>query len=48
MGRKSFLYITIFILISGCDEPDFVQYFEYTDHNVLNIGSRLTDFIVTF
>ena len=47
MIKYLFTYLTIFILFTGCDEPDFVQYFEYTDHNVLNIGSRLTDFIVT-
>ena len=47
MGRHLLIYFIAFILFSGCDEPEFVQYFEYTDHNVLNIGSRLTDFIMS-
>ena len=47
MGKHLLIYFIAFILFSGCDEPEFVQYFEYTDHNVLNIGSRLTDFIMS-
>ena len=47
MGKYLFIYLTVLILFSGCDDPEFVQYFEYTDHNVLNIGSRLTDFVIT-
>ncbi|MBT5078656.1 MAG: beta-propeller fold lactonase family protein [Candidatus Marinimicrobia bacterium] len=43
---KIFIYIsTMFILSCGSDE--IVQYFEYPDHNVLNIGSQLTDLVVT-
>ena len=39
--------IIILLLILGCESEKIVQYFEYPDHNVLNIGSKLTDFIMT-
>jgi len=35
----------MFLLSCGSDE--IVQYFEYPDHNVLNIGSQLTDLVIT-
>ena len=35
----------MFLLSCGPDE--IVQYFEYTDHNVLKIGSQLTDLVMT-
>ena len=47
MRKHLFFYLTLFILFTSCDEPEFVQYFEYTDHNVLNIGSQLADLYIT-
>ena len=35
------------IIILGCSSEDVERYFEYPDHNVLNIGSRLTDLYIT-
>jgi len=43
---KIFIYTSIIFLLS-CGSDEIVQYFEYPDHNVLNIGSLLTDFIMT-
>lgn len=31
----------------SCGSDEIIQYFEYPDHNVLNIGSQLTDLVVT-
>jgi len=43
---KIFIYTSIIFLLS-CGSDEIVQYFEYPDHNVLNIGSQLTDLVVT-
>ncbi|MBC8310689.1 MAG: hypothetical protein H8E72_00125 [Candidatus Marinimicrobia bacterium] len=43
---KVFIYTSIIFLLS-CGSDEIVQYFEYTDHNVLNIGSQLTDLVIT-
>jgi DNA-binding beta-propeller fold protein YncE len=43
---KIFIYTPIIFLLS-CGSDEIVQYFEYTDHNVLNIGSQLTDLVIT-
>ena len=43
----SFIVFTACTLDSLFDSDDIVQYFEYPDHNVLNIGSQLTDFYIT-
>jgi len=45
-GYKFFIYTSIMFLLS-CGSDEIVQYFEYPDHNVLNIGSQLTDLVVT-
>jgi len=31
----------------SCGSDEIIQYFEYPDHDVLNIGSQLTDLVVT-
>ena len=41
------IIIYSFIVFTACTSDDIVQYFEYPDHNVLNIGSQLTDLYVT-
>ena len=41
------IIIYSFIVFTACSSDDIVQYFEYPDHNVLNIGSQLTDLYVT-
>ena len=41
------IIIYSFIVLIACSSDDIVQYFEYPDHNVLNIGSQLTDLYVT-
>ncbi len=33
--------------IAGGSDDDITQYFEYPDHNVLNIGSQLSDLVIT-
>ena len=43
---KIFIYIAIVFLLS-CESDEIVQYFEYPDHNVLNIGSNLTDLVIS-
>ena len=45
MNFKFFIYS--FILFAACADDNIVLYFEYPDHEVLNIGSRLTDMVVT-
>ena len=40
------IYMFALFLLS-CSSDEIVQYFEYPDHNVLNIGSQLTDLVVT-
>ena len=46
LSYKIFIYTSIIFLLS-CGSDEIVQYFEYPDHNVLNIGSQLTDLVVT-
>ena len=46
LSYKFFIYTSIMFLLS-CGSDEIVQYFEYPDHNVLNIGSQLTDLVVT-
>jgi len=41
------IIIYSFIVFTACSSDDIVQYFEYPDHNVLNIGSQLTDLYIT-
>ena len=41
------IIIYSFIVFTACSLDDIVQYFEYPDHNVLNIGSQLTDLYIT-
>ncbi|HIF28095.1 MAG TPA: hypothetical protein EYQ40_06140, partial [Candidatus Marinimicrobia bacterium] len=41
------IIIYSFIVLTACGSDDIVQYFEYPDHNVLNIGSQLTDLYIT-
>ncbi|MBC8257258.1 MAG: hypothetical protein H8E85_08125 [Candidatus Marinimicrobia bacterium] len=41
------IIIYSFIVLTACSSDEIVQYFEYPDHNVLNIGSQLTDLYVT-
>ena len=40
-------FIYLFIILTSCSSDDIVQYFEYPDHNVLNIGAQLTDLHIT-
>lgn len=44
--HKILIYITTIFFIS-CAPDKIVQYFEYPDHNVLNIGSQLTDLVIS-
>ena len=41
------IIIYSFIVLTACSSDEIVQYFEYPDHNVLNIGSQLTDLHIT-
>ena len=42
------IIIYSFIVLTACtSDDDIVQYFEYPDHNVLNIGSQLADLYIT-
>ena len=41
------IIIYSFIVLTACGSDDIVQFFEYPDHNVLNIGSQLTDLYIT-
>ena len=41
------IIIYSFIVFTACSSDDIVQFFEYPDHNVLNIGSQLTDLYIT-
>ena len=41
------IIIYSFIVLTACSSDEIVQYFEYPDHNVLNIGSQLTDLYIT-
>ena len=45
-GYKTLIYASIIFLLS-CGSDEIVQYFEYPDHNVLNIGSQLSDLVIT-
>ena len=47
MNFNNKIIIYSFIVLTACSSDDIVQYFEYPDHNVLNIGSQLTDLYIT-
>jgi len=47
MNFNNKIIIYSFIVFTACSSDDIVQYFEYPDHNVLNIGSQLTDLYIT-
>ena len=47
MKLNNKIIIYSFFVFTACTLDDIVQYFEYPDHNVLNIGSQLTDLYVT-
>ena len=47
MNFNNKIIIYSFIVLTACSSDDIVQFFEYPDHNVLNIGSQLTDLYIT-
>ena len=47
MKLNNKIIIYSFFVFTACSSDVIVQYFEYPDHNVLNIGSQLTDLYVT-
>ena len=47
MNFNNKIIIYSFIVLTACGSDDIVQFFEYPDHNVLNIGSQLTDLYIT-
>ena len=47
MKNKLNIILFLVVLFLGCESDDVTQYFEYPEHNVLNIGSQLKDLCIT-
>jgi len=47
MNSQFRIIIYIVIIFTACTSDEIVQYFEYPDHNVLNIGSSLSDLVIS-
>ena len=47
MINKCKILTSVLIFILNCTTENVIQYFEYPDHNVLNIGSQLSDLYIT-
>ena len=47
MKNNFFLLLSFLVFYLSCTSDSVVKYFEYPDHNVLNIGSQLSDLYIT-
>ena len=48
MKNKFIIFLCVIVFYLNCSSSDgVVNFFEYPDHNVLNIGSQLTDLYIT-
>ena len=47
MKNKVQILLLSLVFYLSCHSDPVVQFFEYPDHNVLNIGSQLTDLYIT-
>ena len=47
MKNKFKILLCVFVFYYNCDSDNVVKFFEYPDHNVLNIGSQLSDLYIT-
>ena len=47
MKNKFIILLCVIVFYLSCSSDGVVKFFEYPDHNVLNIGSQLTDLYIT-
>ena len=47
MKNKFIILLCLIVFYLSCSSDSVVKYFEYPDHNVLNIGSQLKDLYIT-
>ena len=47
MKNKFIILLCLIVFYLSCTSESVVKYFEYPDHNVLNIGSQLSDLYIT-